>query len=745
MKNFRKCKKDAVKIVLSTICAGECNSLLLDLVFNGLIPVILGLLRQCEHKEFNEMVKKVKGNLRTPVDWIEILAHLGNVEQCKLEIANGIQAVIRCLCDDSKRLFFMSNKYWHEAVPLFFDLLLNLLQSSGDSSSKVTASTVSNILLQNEGFLDSVVQTAFWSSYRPDLVKEYESHQLSVDIKSLETDFHKVIRNIVSIGHKRVMAQIPFPQDGLDLVMTIAKTPIVSRSYKPECKVNYVVGTIRMLKLVDSVDRWDHFATLHMFMINADCVDNDVIADVIDLGRNFTVNIDDAMSISKISYSMLVRKVQGQVYPIDKNIAFAIKSGLLEMCVEFIMRFACDPTIQSIACDAQRNQLMEGLVYIADLIQNVALHQNTSKAIRDRRSHIMEALKQLINAEKSHLFQFLDILVSIMDLNVGSCSRCNKPIEWRTALFCEGCRRVAYCGVKCQKMDWRHGTHSSDCSFLARSADELGLTTFEAKSSRNKSKLAGLRNNIVTSQKKLFLRHQVSIFSQLLNYQDQSDYIAVFDLSNMQHPQGRDEVKLYVGNLSLYTDEEGVRNMFKAYGAVTDCFLPTDREHRPRGFAFVTMPAKDAEVACAKVNGLELDGRTLRVDAVTDCFLPTDREHQPRGFAFVTMPAKDAEVACAKVNGLELDGRTLRVNEAQPKYTLRHYHDQFTCMKQRKWFEDFRSSDKVICMFTSGVFNGEFDDDGDVNIISLFAVFPFSNHIQPGVVPLDGIVDSGEE
>jgi hypothetical protein len=405
---------------------------------------------------------------------------------------------------------------------------------------------------------------------------------------------------------------------------------------------------------------------------------------VIDLGRNFTVNIDDAMRISKISYSMMMRRAHGNVYPIDKLLAFAIKSGLLEMCFEFLSRFECDPVVQSIACDAQRNQLMDALVYIADLIQNVALHQNTSKAIRDRQSLIMDALKPLIGMVKSkQTTQFVDLLSSIMELNVGSCSRCNKPIEWRTALFCEGCRRVTYCGVKCQKMDWRHGTHSSDCSFLARSADELGLTTFDVKSSRNKSKLTGLRNNIVTSQKKLFSRHQVSISSQLLNYQDQSDYIPVFDLSNMQHPQGRDEVKLFVGNLSLYTDEEGVRNMFKAHGAVTDCFLPTDREHRPRGFAFVTMPAKDAEVACAKVNGLELDGRTLRV------------------------------------------------NEAQPKgeYILRHYHDQFTSMKQRKWFEDLRSSDKVICMFTSGVFNGEFDDEGDVNIISLFAVFPFSNHI----------------
>jgi len=33
----------------------------------------------------------------------------------------------------------------------------------------------------------------------------------------------------------------------------------------------------------------------------------------------------------------------------------------------------------------------------------------------------------------------------------------------------------------------------------------------------------------------------------------------------------------------------------------------------------------------------------------------------------VTMPAAEAEVACTKVDGLELDGRRLKVNKAQPK------------------------------------------------------------------------------
>ena len=48
--------------------------------------------------------------------------------------------------------------------------------------------------------------------------------------------------------------------------------------------------------------------------------------------------------------------------------------------------------------------------------------------------------------------------------------------------------------------------------------------------------------------------------------------------------------------------------------------------------------------------------------------MPTDRDSgKVRGFAFVTMPAKDAEEACEKLNGYEVDGRVMRVNEAQPK------------------------------------------------------------------------------
>jgi hypothetical protein len=84
---------------------------------------------------------------------------------------------------------------------------------------------------------------------------------------------------------------------------------------------------------------------------------------------------------------------------------------------------------------------------------------------------------------------------------------------------------------------------------------------------------------------------------------------------------GSEDVKLYVGNLSFETQQDSVRSLFEQYGAVTDCFMPTDRESgRVRGFCFVTMAASSAEEACTKVNGYELDGRALRVN-----------EAQPKG------------------------------------------------------------------------------------------------------------------
>jgi len=73
---------------------------------------------------------------------------------------------------------------------------------------------------------------------------------------------------------------------------------------------------------------------------------------------------------------------------------------------------------------------------------------------------------------------------------------------------------------------------------------------------------------------------------------------------------------MYVGNLSFDSGEQDLRELFGAHGAVTDVFMPMDREtNRPRGFAFVTMDSAEAmNAAIAAINGQEFHGRRLTVN-----------------------------------------------------------------------------------------------------------------------------------
>ncbi len=72
---------------------------------------------------------------------------------------------------------------------------------------------------------------------------------------------------------------------------------------------------------------------------------------------------------------------------------------------------------------------------------------------------------------------------------------------------------------------------------------------------------------------------------------------------------------IYVGNLPFTATEEEVRGLFERHGKVESVKLITDRETgRPRGFAFVDMPAAEAQTAIQETNGFQMGGRPLRVN-----------------------------------------------------------------------------------------------------------------------------------
>jgi RNA recognition motif-containing protein len=86
------------------------------------------------------------------------------------------------------------------------------------------------------------------------------------------------------------------------------------------------------------------------------------------------------------------------------------------------------------------------------------------------------------------------------------------------------------------------------------------------------------------------------------------------------------ETKLYVGNLSYDTTEEGLRTAFAKAGSVVSIDMIRDRDTgQLKGFAFVTMNnQEEAQNAIKILNEKMLDDRALRVN------LARPREERPQ-------------------------------------------------------------------------------------------------------------------
>jgi len=72
---------------------------------------------------------------------------------------------------------------------------------------------------------------------------------------------------------------------------------------------------------------------------------------------------------------------------------------------------------------------------------------------------------------------------------------------------------------------------------------------------------------------------------------------------------------LRIDNLSYDTTKEDLESDFKEFGDIGDVYLPRDKEtRRSRGFAFIRFyDQRDADEALAKMDGVRLDGREIRV------------------------------------------------------------------------------------------------------------------------------------
>ena len=74
--------------------------------------------------------------------------------------------------------------------------------------------------------------------------------------------------------------------------------------------------------------------------------------------------------------------------------------------------------------------------------------------------------------------------------------------------------------------------------------------------------------------------------------------------------------KLYVGGLPYQVTDDRLQEIFSAHGTVESARVITDRmTGRSRGFGFVEMSSQsEAEEAIQKLNGTDLEGRSLTVN-----------------------------------------------------------------------------------------------------------------------------------
>ncbi len=86
-----------------------------------------------------------------------------------------------------------------------------------------------------------------------------------------------------------------------------------------------------------------------------------------------------------------------------------------------------------------------------------------------------------------------------------------------------------------------------------------------------------------------------------------------------------DKTKLFVGSLPWSINNDSLRELFAAYGEITEAIVITDRDSgRSKGFGFVTFTTEDSAQKALEMDGREVEGRTIVVN------IAKPREDRPR-------------------------------------------------------------------------------------------------------------------
>jgi len=496
-----KVRKGDNKTTLAILAAKD-SSVLFNKQSSALVSIALKFLRRCESDTFAEVMLDVGGgDLICPSIWLKILFRAIELEpreehaSGRRQIVQSIGPLIRCMCNDTARLFFKSNMHWRDTIRSFVGFIHNMIHILVNSDGS-KGLDILEILLNYEGLLTTITQWSFWKEdHRPDISNEL------VDIEGNKEIPHwgrKATWKVITAACKLDA------EDKRKRLDNIANTPILNKSYESTCQVSFVIGLVRIMKTDRMVG---DFTALRTLLKESNCVSKDLITELFDLGLNFTPNLDDAKDIASTFSALMLRGIG------DNRIAFLIRCGMFEMCLAFIERFGDE------SCEKETQQLVFDFIEVAlSDISKLAFHRKTWKAIEAKASTIEENLAaveqkpDITNNVKCR--ELTDMIRCILNINGSYCCRCNKSLDRSDMKHCNGCNTMTYCSETCQREDWLNGGHKLTCN-KPYSCEIIGV--FQGNVSETETgevDTKELETNISMIQLKLFLDNADNILSQ---------------------------------------------------------------------------------------------------------------------------------------------------------------------------------------------------------------------------------------
>lgn len=430
---------------------------------SGILTTVLNFLKRCEDETFHQVMNSAsKGDLVSPLAWIEILMRAEELEpSCSLQIAENIGPLVRCMINDTKRIFFKSSRHWKEGIEIFLGLIGNMISNSINGTDK----EVVNTLLKYEGLLSSIVQWGFWKDYRPDIMKVMGTEDCTV----LTEMGMKIVGLFVNDTYQRrdTVIGLGLSAECKKLMWSIGTTPIVSREYDQACMTSYNEGFIHHTKEAEGFKMRHDLLLLQVLVTDIDCVDKGIITALIDFGLNFASDYNSAAIVAGLVSHLLQQS--------DTRVTVAIRSGLIEMCLGFIDQYGKEDSFVEVDEISFSGVLRNTFT----AINTVSLHQKSAKAIRSKRQDIERALARLERKSKIERalagitneddndndgnMLLLDMVRSILNLNESYCCWCNKSLSKAEVKQCNGCQCMTYCSRACQREDWLNG-HKLTCN-----------------------------------------------------------------------------------------------------------------------------------------------------------------------------------------------------------------------------------------------------------------------------------------